>query len=72
VTRRLRHQPDGGSEDRPAPRLIECDPIHCDTILRRFERVTGKQATHAASAMRFEDISQERAAPEASAEKQHR
>ena len=25
-------------------RLIECDPAYCDTILHRFERVTGKQA----------------------------
>jgi DNA modification methylase len=53
-------------------RLIECDPTYCDNILRRFERVTGKQATHAASAMSFEEVSQERAAPEASAEQQHR
>jgi DNA modification methylase len=44
-------------------RLIECDPSYCDNILRRFERVTGKQATHAASATSFEDVSQERAAP---------
>jgi DNA modification methylase len=32
-------------------RLIELDPAYCDTILHRFERVTGKQATHAASGM---------------------
>jgi DNA modification methylase len=39
-------------------RLIEYDPAYCDTILRRFEAVTGKQATHAASAMSFEEVSQ--------------
>jgi hypothetical protein len=44
-------------------RLIEFDPAYCDTILRRFERVTGKQATSAASRMSFEEIAQERAAP---------
>ena len=27
-------------------RLIEYDPAYCDTILHRFARVTGKQATH--------------------------
>jgi DNA modification methylase len=46
-------------------RLIEFDPAYCETILRRFERVTGKQATSAASRMSFEEIAQERAAPPA-------
>ena len=32
-------------------RLIEFDPAYCDTMLRRYERVTGKQATRAASGM---------------------
>jgi DNA modification methylase len=49
-------------------RLIEFDPAYCDTILRRFERVTGKQATSATSRMSFEEIAQERAAPPAAAE----
>jgi DNA modification methylase len=49
-------------------RLVEFDPAYCDTILRRFERVTGKQATCAASEMSFEDVAQERAAPPAAAE----
>jgi DNA modification methylase len=44
-------------------RLIEFDPDYCDIILWRYERVTGKQATQAASGMSFEDIAQERAAP---------
>jgi hypothetical protein len=43
-------------------RLIEYDPAYCDTILHRFERVAGKQATHAASGMSFEEAL-ERAAP---------
>ena len=37
-------------------RLIEYDPAYCDTILRRFERVTGKQATLAATGETFEDV----------------
>ena len=49
-------------------RLIEFDPAYCDTILRRYERVTGKQATWAASGMSFEEIAQERAALLAAAE----
>jgi len=49
-------------------RLIEFDPAYCDTILRRFERVTGKQATSAASRMSFEEIAQERAASPTAAE----
>ena len=44
-------------------RLIEYDPAYCDTILHRFERVTGKQATHAASGMSFEEIAEERTIP---------
>jgi DNA modification methylase len=43
-------------------RLIEFDPAYCDTILCRFERVTGKQATCVASGTSFEEIAQERAA----------
>jgi hypothetical protein len=44
-------------------RLIEFDPAYCDTILHRFERVTSKQATSAASGASFEEIAQERAVP---------
>jgi DNA modification methylase len=49
-------------------RLIEFDPAYCDTILRRFERVTGKQATQALSGASFEEIAQERAPPPTAAE----
>lgn len=52
-------------------RLIEYDPTYCDTILHRFERVTGKQATHAATGMSFEEA-QERAAPPGTVREQHR
>jgi DNA modification methylase len=41
-------------------RLIEYDPAYCDTILRRFERVTGKQATLLATSEKFEDVEQHR------------
>ena len=53
-------------------RLIESDPAYCDTILRRYERVTGKQAMRAASGMSFEEIAQERAATLAAAEETDR
>ena len=49
-------------------RLIEFDPAYCDTILRRFERVAGKQATQAMSGTSFEEVAQERAAPPTAAE----
>jgi DNA modification methylase len=41
-------------------RLIEYDPSYCDTILRRFERVTGKQATLAATGETFEVVERKR------------
>jgi hypothetical protein len=43
-------------------RLIEFDPAYCDTVVSRFERVTGKQVTQAVSGTSFEEIAQERAA----------
>lgn len=36
-------------------RLIEYDPLYCDTIIRRWEKVTGKRARHDASGRSFED-----------------
>jgi DNA modification methylase len=41
-------------------RLVEFDPAYCDQILRRFERVTGKQAKLAATGQTFEAMAQER------------
>ncbi len=37
-------------------RLIEYDPIYCDTIIRRWEMLTGKHAVHFKSSQRFEDL----------------
>ncbi|MGE3747002.1 MAG: site-specific DNA-methyltransferase [Sphingomonadaceae bacterium] len=41
-------------------RLIEYDPIYCDTIVRRWEGVTGKRATLAATGDLFEDVADSR------------
>jgi len=41
-------------------RLVEYDPIYCDTIVRRWEGYTGKRATLAGSGAAFEDIAEAR------------
>ena len=41
-------------------RLIEFDPLYCDTIVRRFERLTGKAALLAESGMMFEELAGQR------------
>lgn len=41
-------------------RLIEIDPKYCDVIVRRWEQLTGKQATLAMSGLTFEDVEIER------------
>ena len=41
-------------------RLIEFDPLYCDTIIRRFEQVTGKRARLAGTGEYFEEIEQVR------------
>lgn len=38
-------------------RLVEYDPLYCDTIIRRWEKFTGKQAVHAGTGRAFEDLS---------------
>jgi DNA modification methylase len=43
-------------------RLLEFDPAYCDTIVRRWERLTGKHATLEATGERFEDVEEERLA----------
>lgn len=43
-------------------RLIEYDPLYCDTILRRFETLTGKPAQLASSGASFEQVAAERGA----------
>ncbi len=41
-------------------RTIEYDPAYCDTIIRRFEKVTGKRATLAGKNETFEDVEEAR------------
>lgn len=43
-------------------RLIEFDPLYCDTILRRFERYTGKPAVLSQTGASFEDTAEQRLA----------
>ena len=41
-------------------RLIEFDPLYCDTIVQRWQRINGKQATLSATGQSFEDVQAER------------
>jgi DNA modification methylase len=41
-------------------RMIEYDPLYCDTIVRRWEKYTGKRATLATTGVAFEDLADER------------
>jgi DNA modification methylase len=41
-------------------KLIEFDPLYCDVIVSRWERLTGKSAVHAETTRCFEDIAAER------------
>jgi len=41
-------------------RLIEFAPLYCDTIVRRYERLTGKRATLAATGETFETVEAQR------------
>ena len=41
-------------------RLIEYDPLYCDTIVRRWEKLTGKRATLAVTQETFEDLADSR------------
>ena len=41
-------------------RLIEYDPLYCDTIVRRWQNYTGKRAVLAGGDASFEDVSDER------------
>lgn len=45
-------------------RLIEFDPLYCDTIVRRWEKLTGKRARLASTGQCFEDVAELRATPE--------
>lgn len=41
-------------------RLVEYDPLYCDTIVRRWQDYTGKKAVLAGSRRTFEDVSDQR------------
>lgn len=41
-------------------RLIEFDPAYCDTIVERYQRVTGKQAVLSGARLAFEDVADQR------------
>jgi len=41
-------------------RLVEYDPLYCDTIIRRWERYTGKLATLDGSGACFEQLADDR------------
>lgn len=48
-------------------RLVEYDPIYCDTIIRRWQAYSGKQAYLAGSQLCFEDIANDRLGSDAEA-----
>lgn len=41
-------------------RLIEYDPLYCDTIILRWQALTGKEATHIGEGLSFEDLAARR------------
>ena len=49
-------------------RLIEYDPLYCDTIVRRWELVTGKRAKLQGTDEPFEDVAERRYPPREAAE----
>lgn len=49
--------------------LMELDPVYVDVTIRRFEKLTGKEAVHAESRLTFAETKHERCAePGASSE----
>jgi DNA modification methylase len=40
-------------------RLLEYDPHYCDTIIKRWQALTGKQAKHEASGQAFDERSEQ-------------
>jgi DNA modification methylase len=45
-------------------RLMEYDPLYCDTIVRRWEAYTGKRATLTVTGETFEAVTDARLGPE--------
>lgn len=41
-------------------RLVEYDPLYCDTIIRRWEKLSGKRAKHLASGLGLEELAEVR------------
>lgn len=41
-------------------RLVEYDPLYCDTIIARWEKLTGKQAVHQLTNVSFEGVAAQR------------
>lgn len=41
-------------------RLIEFDPLDCDTIVRRWEKLTGKRTMLTSTSTNFEDTAEQR------------
>ena len=41
-------------------RLVEYDPLYCDTIIRRWEKLSGKRAKQVASGLGMEDLAKAR------------
>jgi len=48
-------------------RVLELDALYCDTIVRRWQQITGKCARHAVSGLTFETIADQAASDEISA-----
>jgi len=43
-------------------RVLELDPLYCDTIVRRWQILTGKRARHADTGLSFEEMEERRSA----------
>ena len=46
-------------------KLIELDPLYCDTIVRRWQAMTGKLARHATTGKTFQEAEADRRAANA-------
>lgn len=49
-------------------RIIEYDPLYCDTIVRRWQKLTGAKATRRATGQTFEQCEEQQLLVEASKE----
>lgn len=44
-------------------RLVEYDPLYCDTIIRRWEKLSGKRAKHGESGLGLEELAEQQNRP---------